>query len=311
MNRVLTTLWLVSAGAAVLSGPALCADRGKTDKPGGPQPAFALEQTAHFAVLHSLDGNATANLGDLLEAVFARHLRAWRDAGFVTQAPATPMQWRCFDRPAAFQCYVEREEADMPVDEPSFYSSRSDRVVILRSVTEPRADGSLPADDPMDLRRVSHEAAHQMAFDTGLQTRGVMYPFWVSEGLAVSMETADLAKGEFGGDNPYRRARLVAAYRQNRLCPIGDFLVMTRATGDGDRRADLYAQAWGAVRFLFNRDRRTFKRYLYLLAARPHGQRPVGALQEEISGAFGPVDAMQNDWQRFLREISESGSDAG
>ena len=89
----------------------------------------------------------------------------------------------------------------------------------------------------------------QLAFNTGVQTRGVMYPLWVSEGLATNLE-ADGAGGlGLGRDNPGRRERLLRARAEGRLVPIADFLTLTRVPPhDGaahDDGASEYGQRQG------------------------------------------------------------------
>ena len=157
--------------------------------PAGRVPAFdclnemqqrvAVRQTAHFAVAHAAGDTAAADLGVTLEAVFARYQHLCRAAGLIAREPARPLPWLCFDRPTAFQTYVSREESVLPIDERTFYSSRSDCVVLLQPPAAASPAPKLVA-EPQDLRRITHEAAHQLAFDTGLQARGVLYPFWVS-----------------------------------------------------------------------------------------------------------------------------------
>ena len=266
-------------------------------------------QTPHFAVTHTLDDGAAAAMGDLLEGVRSRYERVCRNAGFAAHMPSRPLKWQCFDRADAFESYVQQEESALPIDERAFYSSRSDTVVLLLSPRGTSAQGQGRGIEPSDVRRISHEAAHQLAFSTGLQTRGVMYPFWISEGLAANLETPDLSEGGMGCDNPQRRVRLVDAYRHGRLCPLEDFLILNRAAGDDEKRIDLYAQAWGAFAFLFNRDPAAFRRYLYLMAQRPHGRRPADALEREIAGSFGAMTSVRGDWDRFLADVSRANPD--
>ncbi len=66
---------------------------------------------------------------------------------------------------------------------------------------------------------IIHEATHQIAFNSGLQTRFADIPLWVSEGIAVFFETPDLgsAKGwrTIGAVNTTRLARFA------NTCPGG------------------------------------------------------------------------------------------
>jgi len=271
---------------------------------GGPQEHAGVYLTPHFRVTHTLDERAAVEVGQLLEALFARYQRTCHDAGLLTHAPAKPLQWRFFDRVEEFRSCVRQEESDLPLDEHAFYSSRSDSVALLRAFRGPPAPEQRGLLGALDVRRISHEAAHQLAYNTGLQMRGVMYPFWISEGLATSLETPRLEDGGLGRENRERCQRLVEARQHNRLCAFDDFITLTSTAGGDGRREDLYAEAWGAVCFLVNRDPAAFKRYLSLLAQRPHGQRPPGALRQEFIAAFGPVEELQPEWLRFLAGLS-------
>ncbi|MGP1308794.1 MAG: DUF1570 domain-containing protein [Phycisphaerales bacterium] len=51
-------------------------------------------------------------------------------------------------------------------------------------------------------RKVAHEAAHLLAFNTGVQQRGVAYPQWFTEGFAEHI--ASLAMGEPRGSEPFQ-----------------------------------------------------------------------------------------------------------
>ena len=265
--------------------------------------------TPHFAVAHAPDDGTAADLGNLLETLFDRYVGEGRAAGLGLRAPPKPLRWRCFDRPDVYREYVRREEGGLSDAGHAFYSSRSDCVVLLRR----REDALTGTRDRTvgcpDLRRISHEAAHQWAFGTGLQTRGVLYPFWIAEGLAVNMERSSLTQGGLGRDNSYRCGQLIAARLHRRLAPLDDFVILTAATGDEQKLADLYAQAWGTVSFLFGRDPAAFRRYLCLLASRSPGQRPAAALRREFTASFGPIDALQPAWEVFLANISRPGAD--
>ena len=63
---------------------------------------------------------------------------------------------------------------------------------------------------------IIHEATHQIAFNSGLQTRFADVPLWVSEGMAVFFETPDLqsAKGwrTIGAVNTTRLDRSFVSY---------------------------------------------------------------------------------------------------
>jgi len=144
-----------------------------------------------------------------------------------------------------------------------------------------------------------HEAAHQLACNSEHQTRGVMYPVWISIGLATHFET----DAGFSGDNPARRHRLASAYREGHLYPLVDFLVMDRMPEGEETSMDMYAQTWGFVRFLYERNNKAFRRDLYTLSQRPAGHRPIAALRKEFIISIDAMDRVQDSWVHFLDSL--------
>src|SRR5690606_31731957 len=82
------------------------------------------------------------------------------------------------------------------------------------------SEDAVPSLHHAGARRTTHEVAHQLAFDSGLQRRGVMYPLWVAEGLATTFEVEVGGVMGPGQDNPVRRHRLEEAYASSSLLPI-------------------------------------------------------------------------------------------
>jgi hypothetical protein len=85
-------------------------------------------------------------------------------------------------------------------------------------------------------------------------------------------------------------------------------LTATAPPADEDARAELYAQAWGMVRFLYARDAAAFRRYLATLALRPAGRRPDAALRQEFVQAFGSLETVAADWRAFVARL-DTGSE--
>lgn len=182
-----------------------------------------------------------------------------------------------------------RQELDAKQKELRFYRNRHKAVAQLN-----------------DTAKTTHEAVHQLAFNSGVQVRGVMYPFWLSEGLATNFETTE-ATARFGphSDNPARRQILVDAREQQKLMPLGDFIVMTALPEDPDIDAATvhYAQAWGLYQYLFKYHRRELGDYHALLAARPAGRRDEGQLRQEFIDTFGSIAQVESKWLAYVKRL--------
>jgi hypothetical protein len=270
--------------------------------------AVARHETKHFVILHAHGERWATGMGAALERIYARFLPVSATAGFAVHAPTGPLTWLCFRDGDARDLYDAAFEGDGTPSFKSFYSSRTDQVLLLGPAPLAEAGLSPEPTDPSarppatDAIRIAHEMAHQLSYHTGLQTRGVMYPLWVSEGLAMLYETALLSPDGFQADNPLRRVRLQEARDGRRLWPLKDFVTMTQSPADEETRSDFYAQAWGLANLMMRRDRPGFARYLALLGQLEGGRRPEAALAREFESAFGDPAAFDRAWQEYLAE---------
>jgi len=142
--------------------------------------------------------------------------------------------------------------------------------------------------------KTTHEAAHQLAFNSGLQRRDAAYPFWVTEGLATSFEALDLGK-PFGPGHPNARRHrtLDHAARRGKLVPLARLLAAFEAPAHDDRLRELmYAQSWGLFRFLFQRKPAELHGYIQALTRRrwaPEQDDPL----KHFESFFGPVQQVE------------------
>lgn len=151
-----------------------------------------------------------------------------------------------------------------------------------------------------NIAQTYHEAAHQLAFNSGLQQRGVAYPFWVSEGLATCFETISPA-APFGPthDNPHRRQTLTKAFNARQNVPIDQLISLTNPDRDDpDHLGVLYAQAWGLFHFLYNQRNAQLRGYLAALARRPGVMPDANQLRNEFIASFGPVAEIEAQYRK-------------
>jgi hypothetical protein len=165
----------------------------------------------------------------------------------------------------------------------------------------PQPDTRPAGEDRLDQRWITHELAHQLSFNYGLQKRGVMYPLWLSEGLATNFEADNQGRFGFGRDNTPRRRSLLSAYTHGRLTPLRRFVAMDRleSSGEAQARQD-YAECWGLYRFLSQQRPDQLRQYLLTLKALDSGNREGAVLRREFVEAFGPIEQMQSDWEDWL-----------
>jgi len=270
---------------------------------------FSKYATEHYLVLHAADEAWAADMGRALEGARDGFCRAMKDAGLPVADTGRRLVWVCFPNHDDFNVYARSaDHSDMSwLDE--YYSARTNRVAMVCRAVSPKAaaEGAAPqgavADGAArgpDITRATHEAVHQLAFNTGLMRRGVMYPLWVSEGMATNFEVDP--SGDPACKNAGRCGDLLAKKADGKLVPLDRFVTCWRVpSGDPEAVDELYAQAWGFFRFVFQERREGLRKYLVALAAKEPGRRDEASLRREFTEAFGPVESLEAPWARFLQ----------
>ena len=150
------------------------------------------------------------------------------------------------------------------------------------------------------VAKVLHEAIHLLAFNTGLQQRGVAYPLWVSEGLAASFE-AGSTKGRFGFAFAYapRQQQLDDIVLAGTLPDFTDLLTLDDNTNlRADTARPLYAAAYGLFQELHRTQRRELAAYLAELADLPVGERSDAEHVEKFERHFGSIETIERRLKR-------------
>jgi hypothetical protein len=166
-----------------------------------------------------------------------------------------------------------------------------------------------PSERPLDVTRLTHELAHQLAFNSGLQKRGVMYPVWVSEGLATNFETSDSAGASAIPSNSARSSCLASTYAAGEMTPLRQFVVQTRVPADIDASRRHYAQAWAFFRFMLTERPESLRQYLSRIARLPAGRRNDDTLLNEFIEVFGAPEALDAAWNAFVVRQIQAGQE--
>lgn len=268
---------------------------------------FSTSLTDHFCVAHDAGSVEAIRLAGRLEYAFEHFRLFFEQFGFELQAPRERLSWISFTDRDDFSHYAKRADSMDLSRLSGYYSAKTNRVVIVgtplktplsvqRAATVDTA-GDIAAmagdDDPNHFVKISHELAHQLAFNTGLQKRGVMYPIWVSEGLATQYETK---LSYCQSSNTARSSRLSEMRTYGRLIPLEELIVATRLPAQQYLCEDLYAEAWGFFNFLLEKHPQQLKQYLSTLYNGKSGFRDSGILGQEFMECFGPVDQLRSEW---------------
>ncbi len=276
-------------------------------------PPFSAFTSSNFNIVHDADASEAEKIAQLLEQTYQQFQSTFKSRGFELRNPEDKLKWICFSDCGRFNSYaLEADGMDLSWLS-GYYSSKTNVVAIIKpharaylQENQPPAKNresngnilaitSVPGENP-DAIKIIHEAAHQFAFNTGLQKRRVMYPLWFSEGLATSFENGQI----FGGDD-VRMRRLAEMYHQGKLIPLAEFTTMTRLPGDSQAQKDIYAEACGLFNFLCREHSGKLKNYLTELYKLEPGKRDAQRLQREFVSAFGPTEELESAWLRFIQ----------
>jgi hypothetical protein len=156
---------------------------------------------------------------------------------------------------------------------------------------------------------IVHEATHQLAYNSGLQTRLADNPFWVSEGIAVYFETPDL-KSSRGWRNigAVNRVNLFQFRKSLRTRPPNSLVTLLSDDSrfrDAKAAATAYAEAWALNYYLIRTHREQYAEYLQRLAQ----LKPLEEVTPEqriarFQQVFGDdLQELETDFLRYMRRV--------
>ena len=197
-----------------------------TELPAG----FEAYTTRHYLICHNTSREYAAWCGSLFERLYMAFTNFWTRKGLKLHDPEFPLVAVVFNSRAAYVQYAEGELGKTAESIVGYYSLRTNRVTMydltgiesLRTASDRRGTTTeinkvlARPEAEQVVATMIHEATHQIAFNSGLQTRFADIPLWVSEGIAVYFETPDLqsAKGW----------RTIGAVNNSRLDRFRDYL---------------------------------------------------------------------------------------
>ena len=162
----------------------------------------------------------------------------------------------------------------------------------------------------LSTAKTIHEAIHQLAFNTGVQSRYRHYPFWATEGLATAFET-DRAGESFGPDRVYsaRQQRFDRLLDEGRLLSLKDLVRLDRVPDGSEETAEvMYHESYAFCRWVYRFRRDELADYLKRMAlpvgyaAAPSGGRVSPEEHLRIfEDCFGDVDALEREWLKWER----------
>jgi hypothetical protein len=283
-------------------------------------PGFRTHTTAHYVICYNTSAAYAEWCGALFERLYAAFLNYWgRQIDLVD--PQWPLVALVFDHQRSFADYARGELGEATQSIIGYYSLRTNRVtmydltgvdgqlppsrtsaqVIQRILSRPEAERTVAT--------IIHEAAHQLAFNCGLQARYADIPLWVSEGIAIYFETPDLRRSRgwstIGAVNQVRLQdfrRYLGTRPDNSL----ESLIASHERFRNSRLApDAYAEAWALNYFLVRTRSKEYFRYMQELATkRPLFSDEPAQRLAEFRRAFGDdLQQLDEDFLRYMQGV--------
>jgi hypothetical protein len=288
---------------------------------------FELYTTAHYVICHDTSRAYAQWVGALYERLYSGFMTYWKNRGFKLHDSELPLLVLVFGTRDGYMKHVEPELGDAASSIIAFYSLRSNRVSMydLTGVDSLRRPGdrrgsaaeinamlARPEADAM-VATVVHEATHQLAFNSGLQTRFADIPLWVLEGLAVYFETPDLgsAKGwkTIGAVNRPRLDRFREYLARRPAKSLVSLISDDKRFRDPRQALDAYAEAWALNYYLIHQKPKQFNAYMELMASKralvvPPADQKVEHRLKEFEAAFGDdLDRVDADFVKYMQRI--------
>ena len=296
--------------------------------------SFQTTTTEHFVLFHEPGAGYVAGACGTLEYAYEYFYEVFSKAGFDLSRSKDRLVWICFPHKSGFSRYALRAEGMDLSWLDGYYSTLTNRVAIVQvdqrtrrreeavpssgsapeaAVAAPRSprEGvlAMPATgQQFDVTRLTHEVAHQLSFNSGIQKRGVMYPLWISEGLATNFEFDGGGSAGLEHCNPARCRGLLEAYAAGELVPLRQFVAQTTVSPDSHVGRRYYAQAWGFFQFILAERSENLRVYLQHVAQDHADHRDAATMLAEFAEAFDAPDTLEESWKAFLARQAQQAS---
>ncbi len=284
---------------------------------------FDVLTTHHYLICYNTSREYAGWCGALFERLHKGFTNFWTRKGFKLRESEFPLVAIIFNTRESYLQYSQAELGKSAESIVGYYSLRTNRITMydLTGIESLRGAGdrrgsqaqinlvlSTP-DAEQVVATVIHEATHQIAFNSGLQTRFADIPLWVSEGIAVYFESPDLQNS--------KGWRTIGALNTSRLDRFRDYLSrrpqgsLTSLVSDDHRMRDArsaldaYAEAWALNYYLIHHHAKQYLAYLQILSEKKQlvWDNPQERLKD-FQTAFGESpNQLDADFLRQMQKV--------
>ncbi len=234
------------------------------------------------------------------EALYRSFVHYFAARGWQLAQPRFPLVAVVFPRQSDFQRQAAREGVPPNNNLLGYYSPDTNRILLYDATA-----GRSGIDWTTNADTIIHEAAHQLAFNTGVHSRFGGAPRWVVEGLGTMFEARGVWQSKTYQNQPDRINRgMLTAYRQhlarNSGQPASFLFPSDRAYQVAPQVA--YPEGWAWSFFLCETEPRKYFTYLAKTAARqPFSQYRDQERMQDFTDVFGTdLKMLDARMQRFI-----------
>lgn len=261
---------------------------------------YQVSMTAHFVVVHPPGDHQ--RWATPFETLYQRFRNYFSSRGWNPEEPEFPLVAVVLDSREEFDRFLAKQ-SDLGGNVLGYYNPKSNRIITYQ------VGSGLDDNQQEQLNTLVHEAAHQSAFNTGIHSRYVPTPRWLSEGLAILFEAPGVNNSSYYSQQsdriqPRQLQFLRDPQQRHRFQGKLAEMITDDRWFDSDPQA-AYAMAWGMTFFLTETKPRE---YFQLLQAAAKRQAFQGYSERERAVDFmkqidrNPSDLEKRMWQ-YLEKL--------
>jgi hypothetical protein len=265
--------------------------------------SFAVSGTGHYLVVHPTgERDLWASRFEELYRSFVHYFsrRGWRPV-----EPQFPLVAVVFPRQEDFRRYAAANGKRLLNGTLGYYSPGTNRIMLYDATAQYGA-----ANWHINAETIIHEAAHQVAFNTGVHHRFATTPHWLAEGLATMFEAPGVWNSRL---HPNRRDRIndlqlesFRRYLSKRSSgeALNQVIVSDRLFSSDPTSAD--AESWALTFFLVETMPRKYMDYLRRTAARPAFSEygPEDRLRDFTESFGNNLPLLEAHYSRFMQGLN-------
>lgn len=278
---------------------------------------FSVYRTQNYVVVYESSRDFAKWCGMFVERMHRTYDAFWKNQRLPLKDSEFPLVVVVYKNRNSFETRCRQEVGDGVIGILGYYSQHSNLVHVYDMTPTIRKENSPSnwsgavlrhANGERQIATLVHEAAHQLACNTGLQQRLAPYPAWLSEGIAMFFETPNLThqKGWNGIGSVHRQklSDFLVAQRDG-LCPAWRDVIQSNGSfSDSETALAAYSQSWLLTYYLYKKKRLEFVHYVQQLAEiKPFDDTSKG---RSVSTFFRAFEMDANSMAEELRQFSQS-----